>query len=305
MTTISAPKTVCARARRRSLLAASTALGLAVLLTGCSTESPRPPDDEPSAVEPQLGPIRSPTEPSQIVRPIDQYVPSTQLVLQLVRAERAKQSECLRGSDERTIEWPLDEEGAVPFIEGARRDEVVRSELWGFFDPGNAAVRGYSRPADVPGALPSGIPAGVTFDEFTECSLSAHGAFPLGNGGGAYSAAYISSLPDGGPPVPTADSRVEAVVAAWSACMASRGFASPDPISALIDPRWQSGLASVGPEQIATATADMDCKAETNLVGIELAVQSAYDQEYIETHRDALDGMADLLAAYLGEEAAG
>jgi hypothetical protein len=235
------------------------------------------------------------------VRPIDQYVPDTQLILQLVRAERAKQIACLRGGDDdRSIEWPLDEEAVLSFL-GDGHVEDIRSELWGFFDPKNASRLGYGRAGGDLGALPSGVPPGVTPDEFAACSLSVHGSFPLGNGGGAFSARYPSALPDGGPPVPSGDSRVDTVVGAWSTCMKKRGFDYPDPVSAEFDPRWGVGASDGSAEQIATATADMDCKAETNLVGIELAVQSAYDQEYIESHREALENMAEVIADYIGD----
>ncbi|MDY0914973.1 hypothetical protein [Rathayibacter festucae] len=256
----------------------------------------------PIPAEPPLGTVSEPTDPSQIVRPIDQFLPDTQVVLQLIRAERAHQIDCLRGlTDDRAIDWPLDEEAVRAFVQGNAGDEVVRSDLWGFYDPQNASRLGYSRAADQAGALESGVPQGVSSEDFAECSIAVHGAFPLGSGGGAFSAGHVSSLPNGGPPVPTSDSRVEEVVEEWSACMKKRGFEYPDPVTAMIDQGWKPGVSSVSAEQIATATADMDCKAETNLVGIELAVQSAYDQEYIESHREALENMAEVIADYIGD----
>ncbi|ROS25624.1 hypothetical protein EDF22_2839 [Rathayibacter sp. PhB127] len=289
------------RPRPTRMLALVAVLAATVGLGGCTTQARAPEDGPATTAEPRLGLIRVPTDPSQIVRPIDQYVPDTQLILQLVRAERTKQIACLReDDDERSIEWPLDEEAVLAFL-GDGQVEYEHSKLWGFFDPENASRHGYTRAGDDVGALPSGVPAGVAPDEFAKCSMSVHGSFPLGDGGGAFSARYPSALPDGGPPVPSADSRVEAVVGAWSTCMTKRGFDYPDPISAEFDPRWGGGTSPVTPEQIATATADMDCKAETNLVGIELAVQSAYDQEYIESHREALENMAEVIADYIGD----
>lgn len=277
------------------------ALAIASALCSCTPDAPTADRSGEALIEPPLGPVSTPTDPSQIVRPIDRYLPDTQVVLRLARAERARQIDCLRGDEDTAIDWPLDEDAILAFLDGGGPTGYVRSELWGFYDPSAASRTGYSRAAGDVGALSSGVPAGVTPDEFAKCSLSVHGSFPLGDGGGAFSARYPSALPDGGPPVPSGDSRVEAVVEAWSSCMSKRGFDYPDPVSAEFDPRWGAGASDVSAEQIATATADMDCKAETNLVGIELAVQSAYDQEYIDSHREALDHMADVIADYIGD----
>ncbi|MCL2483519.1 MAG: hypothetical protein FWF43_08935, partial [Propionibacteriaceae bacterium] len=45
--------------------------------------------------------------------------------------------------------------------------------------------------------------------------------------------------------------------------------------------------------------ADMNCKISTNLVGVAVAVQSAYDQVYIDSHRDALNTWKQKLDALL------
>ena len=294
------------RERRRStrggrkIACSVSIITAALVMSGCTAPGSGSEDSGSPVVEPAIGRVTTPTDPAHVVRPIDEYLPEPEFVLRLARVERARELACLRGADDRQVEWPLDEEEVLAFLQGGRKDRVVRAKLWGFFDP-QASRLGYSRSSDVPGAIESGIPAGVAFEEFSTCAQEAADAFPLGNGGGAYSAGYVSSLPDGGPPLPTGDSRVESVVEAWSACMGERGFDYPDPVSAEFDPRWGGGTASVTPEQIATATADMDCKTETNLVGIELAVQSAYDQEYIESHWEALQDMADLIADYIGE----
>ncbi len=42
-------------------------------------------------------------------------------------------------------------------------------------------------------------------------------------------------------------------------------------------------------EELATATADLTCKQKTDLMGVAIAVQSAYDRQYIASHASALD----------------
>jgi len=86
--------------------------------------------------------------------------------------------------------------------------------------------------------------------------------------------------------------------------MRDKGFDYPDPRAAVFDQQWQSSQANgsgVTPQEIATAVADMDCKVSTNLVGWAVAVQSAYDQAYIDSHRDALDRWQNLISDFLSE----
>jgi len=100
------------------------------------------------------------------------------------------------------------------------------------------------------------------------------------------------------------DSRYLPILALWSACMRDKGFDYPDPRTAAFDQQWnanqKTGLG-VTPQEIATAVADMDCKISTNLVGWAVAVQSAYDQAYIDSHHDALDRWQNLISDFLSE----
>ncbi|MFJ8434999.1 hypothetical protein ACIQ9P_27230 [Kitasatospora sp. NPDC094019] len=76
------------------------------------------------------------------------------------------------------------------------------------------------------------------------------------------------------------DPRVVAVFRDWSGCMAERGHSYGTPGDALKDPRW-GAAATPSAEEIATATADVECKARVNVVGVWFTVESAYEQELI------------------------
>ncbi|MDY0815844.1 hypothetical protein [Kitasatospora purpeofusca] len=76
------------------------------------------------------------------------------------------------------------------------------------------------------------------------------------------------------------DPRVLAVFREWSGCMAERGYSYGTPGDALKDPRW-GATATPSAEEIATATADVECKARVNAVGVWFTVESAYEQELI------------------------
>ncbi|MFB7867995.1 hypothetical protein [Streptomyces sp. NPDC056069] len=82
------------------------------------------------------------------------------------------------------------------------------------------------------------------------------------------------------------DSRMQKVFTAWSSCMAKYGFKYKSPVQANNDKRWQQKV--VTPLEIATAKADVSCKQKTNLPGMWLAVESAYQTRAIEEQSEAL-----------------
>ncbi|MDQ1711900.1 MAG: hypothetical protein QOE45_1350 [Frankiaceae bacterium] len=78
-----------------------------------------------------------------------------------------------------------------------------------------------------------------------------------------------------------ADSRVRKVFAAWSACMAESGYHYADPLGTPGDPRF-TGPGPASALAIATARADLRCKARTNVVGVWFTVDAAYERSAIE-----------------------
>ncbi|MDR2973758.1 MAG: hypothetical protein LBV00_03445 [Propionibacteriaceae bacterium] len=105
----------------------------------------------------------------------------------------------------------------------------------------------------------------------------------------------ISNLPDGGPAWHPQDSRFVAAEATWSTCMTQRGFTYATPLDAIN----KNHMTAASPESMAVAAADVQCKIDTNLVGIGVAVQSAYEQQYIDTHRDALTTQQKQIADFI------
>ena len=82
------------------------------------------------------------------------------------------------------------------------------------------------------------------------------------------------------------DDRVKTVFAAWSACMQADGYNYATPQEAANDSKWHSPQAST--TEIAAATADVRCKQKTNVLGVWVAVESAYEQQLIEQHAPEL-----------------
>lgn len=100
------------------------------------------------------------------------------------------------------------------------------------------------------------------------------------------------------------DSRVVAAFRSWSSCMSRLGYSYRSPWEPN-DFGWPSPTTT---EEIATATADVACKKETNVAGILLTVETAYQLREIEEHAEELAAVkswrdervrkaADILAA--------
>ncbi|MEU2788520.1 hypothetical protein [Streptomyces sp. NPDC007100] len=75
------------------------------------------------------------------------------------------------------------------------------------------------------------------------------------------------------------DPRVQKAFKAWSGCMKSRGHSYPDPLTAISDPRFQGN--SPTQQERETATADVACKKQVNLVGIWFTVETSLQKEMI------------------------
>lgn len=81
-----------------------------------------------------------------------------------------------------------------------------------------------------------------------------------------------------------ANKRVLAVEAAWSTCMAGRGFQYSSPLAAA-QAKWPTPPSGL---EITTAVADVRCKQKTDLTGVVLAVMRGYQQELVQANILAL-----------------
>jgi hypothetical protein len=239
-------------------------LVVAVLVSNCASTAAEPPVDDVPLI----------SVDSQVSRPIDAYLPSLSQLQQLWEIRVAAMTAC------HAAHLPPNLPAALL---AQRQDDVTRSRLYGLFDTTNAHRYGYSPPFDQPGLR---VPPEVTHT----CEQAGNDAI-----GGLVLATDERILPDGGPPLATGDSRFTDAVAKWSACMNGSGYRYHDPVAPMNDRKWlrpvsaQDGTRPPPTQaEIALATADVRCKVITNMVGVAIAVQSAYDRRYIESHRTQL-----------------
>jgi hypothetical protein len=86
------------------------------------------------------------------------------------------------------------------------------------------------------------------------------------------------------------DPRVLAVSARWSACMRTYGYSYSTPFAAAGDPRWpQNGPVSAA--EITAAEHDLACKQQVNLLGVEFAIESDYENVDIASHSQAMSAV--------------
>lgn len=90
------------------------------------------------------------------------------------------------------------------------------------------------------------------------------------------------------------DSRVMAAFAKWSKCMVASGYQYDNPMDANNDKQWSGATASA--KEIAVAVADVNCKVTTNLVGIRMAVNAAYQRMSMSQHGVELAAIKAALA---------
>jgi hypothetical protein len=90
------------------------------------------------------------------------------------------------------------------------------------------------------------------------------------------------------------DPRVLAVFAAWAACMDSYGYHYDSPFTAAADRRWAGATASS--LEIRTAEDDITCKLRVNLLGVEYAVVSDYQNADIAKNAQALEPVKTQIA---------
>ena len=273
------------------------------LLFGCT-----PATHPTTQNEPPLGPIPTITSPEQVVLPIYSYLPSVEQTVALMLSGQQLMNQCFQanGTDEEselfivdgaTGEETIASQGdLMEYVSNLRRRDVTYSGMWQFFNPDAIPNYGYTlSPLDNESlAAPTGLPPGgeVTaescFARVNSVSPAKSALFPF----------TISDLPDGGPQWHVSDSRYIAVEGEWSRCMQTFGFSYNTPEDAMI--------ANVYPETEtlkaqgeAVAKADVQCKIDTNLVGIAVGIQSAYEQDYIDSHRDQLSAQQQEISDFL------
>jgi len=259
---------------------------LVLAVTGCSGKTAAPP----------LGEIPHVTSVDQLSRPIDSWLPTMGQVNSIIKATGVVAAQCMRNYG---FDYHLDEKEVDPIA------EIDRGETFGYFNPSTVGEKGYdaviigtSTEVDAkPGesVVFSGRDnKGAPVKEYAGKSLPEGGCYRFAqNAVGDVPKFSPQELPDGGPKIPLTDPRLTSVIKSWSECMKVAGFSYGTPAEAFLDPRWrtrESGYKHTSLE-ISVATADSNCKISSNLMGVVVALEAAYDLPYIKSHVSVLEAL--------------
>jgi hypothetical protein len=251
---------------------------LGVLLCGCAADGAN--SDDAHRDEPDVGVVAYVDSPTQIVRPIDEFMPTNEQTVAIFVQYLELVQTCVveAGSDLRVGLQDGSGSHLSQDFQYNRAREFTHSQTWGLFNPDDVQQVGYGDGRDV--TLSWLEPSGPVVQD---CAARVASVAPPGTP----IFDRPEALPGGGPESIMADSRYQEAEAEWAECMAENGFDYATPIEAIannyMDPKTATAMA--------VANADVACKISTNLVGKAVAIQSAYDNLYIEENRDVLQKM--------------
>ncbi|MGW2255431.1 hypothetical protein ACWCXH_35430 [Kitasatospora sp. NPDC001660] len=280
-------------------------------LSACGANSPDAKQAKPSDV-PALGQVPVITDPGQITLPTDSYLPTAAKVNQIQRAKDAVIAQCMQ-----KFGFSFRGTLVMDLANAPGRGPKELSTVYGGFDVAGVKAKGYNLNIDGSAAIdqqmaqrggsPQQEPVTPDYqkaltgnDPSTRQPVTSVAGQPVSPGGcsaagnkaldNVVAGTATTVLPDGGPVVPQTDPRLVAAFAKWSDCMKAKGYNYPDPVAAVSDKKWHSiegrpeKVPTASPEEIAVATADVQCKLDNNTVGTAVAVQTAYAKRYIESH---------------------
>ncbi|GLZ38925.1 hypothetical protein [Actinokineospora sp. NBRC 105648] len=266
---------------RRVLLPLVVVVGA---LQGCASDSNQPDGDEPD-----LGPVPTVTSYADVRLPLDGYRLRPDQERTVGRAVDLLITSCV-------LRFGLDYPAPDQWSDGLP-DRVI-----GVVDADEAARLGYRHPGaaandrDVAVAKAREVPPPPELRAvLTGTEAAEYRGIPVPPGGCVGAAnrevgkekldALVLDLRGEAVRRTEADHRVKNAFGAWSSCMDDAGHPFPDPWAAN-DHGWPGDTA--GPDEIATARADVACRTETGLNGVWVATLTAYERRLVERDADAL-----------------
>ncbi|MDR3127843.1 MAG: hypothetical protein LBT99_00735 [Bifidobacteriaceae bacterium] len=277
-----------------------------IILSACSNGS----NGLNSISEPPLGEIKTITDPSQIHRPIEKYLTTVDEVFAAQHVLESKMNQCFKehGLQSDYITYK-DEDFAKKNIFEPKLD--LTQGIWGFFKPRTASKWGFKSSAigDVINIDPNnskyvteGYPVSqnspigqVCVTDIIKQAPSLGGDVSDGDFGEWLGVGY---WPNGGPPNPITDSRFVSAQQKWADCMKQKGYNVATVRDGSYPPGYRSDQPPTASEK-RMAEITVKCKIQTNLVGIGLAVQIAYDEQYIDNNKQSLEIFKQPLLDYI------
>ena len=250
------------------------------------------------ATEPSVPSISPITDWKQIALPLDSYVASVADRNAVLQAEYILTKTCMQG-------FGLKFNAPAWGKSSAATPQNSHYRLYGLIDAQHAATLGYHATSTIPVAeqkySEQVFPAAYSNVLAAKDGGGSYSGKPIPEGGcigdarrsvmdtSANSDQLVESLSYDSWDQSNSDSRVTAAFARWSDCMNSSGFHYSTPMDANNDPKWATSNPSAA--EIAVARADVRCKQSTNLTGVRMAVDTAYQNHVMLVNSHALGSL--------------
>ncbi|GAA3039982.1 hypothetical protein [Actinokineospora globicatena] len=275
---------------------------LAVVVAGCGAAEP--PNKDTSG-EPALGQVSTLKETFDLVLPLDAFRATAEQEATINTANDMLIQECMRrfGFERPVAKRPITREPNRRYGISASDDYPN----WGYhpspeqFVDGKNAPENKYKPSDAEWEVITGSGSAVVEGEKVPeggCLGEAGRALDLYQGGATSRTAvddFVQKLTVESNVAARADSRVLAAWSAWSTCMDEAGFDYATPWDANDDEDWWTEQTPTE-DEITTANADVACKEKTNTIGINLAVEAAYQDRLVERNAETLNDLRTRLA---------
>ena len=270
-----------------SVLLRALLVGVFFIGAGCGAQS-----DATDAGEPRIDRYLEITDLKRFTLPLDAYAPSLSELLTIGNAENLLFQQCMQrfGLDIGTppvLQRSPFEKNELRY--GLTSDE--RARTLGYRNPEHRAQNQTPEPTLSPEAM--AVAAGTGQGSYNGLKVPPGGCRgearqTLANGTDpAHDGELVGRLDNEAGQQAERDSRVRAAFATWSACMKRSGYDYADPWRANDDPAFGEAQA-VTAQELATATADVLCKKEANLVNIWASVETAYQNRVIAANEPRL-----------------
>ncbi|MDI2129204.1 hypothetical protein [Yinghuangia seranimata] len=270
----------------RRLAVGAAALVFGMVSAGCGGGADK-------QAEPALGPMPVLRAEKDIKLPLDAYRETLAQRGNTWLAVQTLGRDCMRGLG---FDWQI-----LPLAQ-QQDDDTANSRRYGIFIEAEVRQWGYRIPPPIKPPEPKPPSNPVTPAQMEAWSGKAQNA-PIGQAaaGGGCSGQAIAKLAKGtsgagrdlveqlvhqASDLAEEDSRVVKAFAAWSSCMKGRGFSYKSPWDA--NDAFPSAGDAVPQQELVTAAADLECRQSVNLVNLWFAVESAYEQRFIEQNAQAL-----------------
>jgi hypothetical protein len=257
--------------------------------------------------------VASVTDSTSLVYPIDAYLLTDNQTIEFDQATNVLTDRCMR-------QFGFSYTAPPPNLLPGTGTDTNAPRRYGISAAAQVARLGYHPPPSAPISKNLGLSATglmvLTGDAETDASPSAAPpseydgrAFPAGgcmgearaqltaHGGELNADPTSEQINDESLAVSEREPLVVTAVKQWSQCMARNGYHYAEPYDASNDPRWNTAEPTA--KEIRTASTDVACKAQVNLVGIWYAVETVLQREMIAANQHHLDQVKAGIAAQI------